>query len=329
MQRVPWTELELFTIVWPEAKVEGSPPSPDAPKSKHLRSIDWIIMRASWGDPSVPLLAAKGGTNDDPHHGHLDVGQFAINYEGEWFVRELGYMQPSDFGYWHYQRRYKEHIHANAEGHNVISVNGEWQEFGEEYRGEVVEFESSPARDYTLIDASKAYPGTELRGWRRHIIYEKPHFFVILDDVKSSPGANILFRIHPGVPFDVGQRLTLLQGQGGTMASITLAPSDFQVREKRHPIQAKLRSGQFYFVAFYDVLASADSEHTYLVNIFLPVENQQEAEEVVQSSKATQQGSFLDCVISYRGHEYAYRFDLSQGAAVFNRAVDNGHRSNE
>ena len=58
-------DFDLYSIIWPEAEIE--PSLPDSSKmSMHFRTIDWVIMRASWEDENVPILAAKGGIHDDP-----------------------------------------------------------------------------------------------------------------------------------------------------------------------------------------------------------------------------------------------------------------------
>ena len=35
-------------------------------------------MRSDFDDPEKVLVAGKAGKNDDPHHGHLDIGHFVV-----------------------------------------------------------------------------------------------------------------------------------------------------------------------------------------------------------------------------------------------------------
>ena len=47
-------------------------------------------MRNGFTNPDDVVVACKAGRNDDPHHGHLDVGQFAVYWRGQGFVADLG-----------------------------------------------------------------------------------------------------------------------------------------------------------------------------------------------------------------------------------------------
>ena len=304
-------ESDLFSIIWPEASIKPSLPEASKPMSFHFRTIDWVIMRASWESVDYPLLAAKGGVLDDPHHGHLDAGQFAIKYRGEWFTKELGYMSPYGLGYWDYRRRFKDYVHANSLGHNLVFVNGEQQEYGQQYFGKVTSFRTSQNQDYAIIDASKAYPGKQLKGWRRHIIFNKPSFFVVLDEVKSAPGAEVVARVHPGVPFRLKEDRVLLIGQNGMMSVLPLLPKRFTLKEDRHPILAEQRDAQFSWIPYCDLITKASESKTYIVNVFAPIENEPEAEEILRSSSLSFKSSVLRCITMYKGKQYSSDFDIS------------------
>jgi Heparinase II/III-like protein len=304
-------ELALFSVIWPEAGISPSLPEASKPMSFHFRTIDWVILRASWDSVDYPLLAAKGGTLDDPHHGHLDAGQFAIKYRGDWFVKELGYMSPYGLGYWDYRRRFKDYVHSNSLGHNVMFVNGEQQEYGQQYFGKVTRFRTSQNQDYVIIDASNAYPGRELRGWRRHIIFNKPSFFVVLDEVKSAPGAEVVARVHPGVPVRLKEGYALFTGQGGMMAMLPLLPKKFTINEDHHPFLPEQRDAQFSWIPYCDLITKASDSKTYIVNVFAPIENEPEAEEILHSGKLSFQDRMLRCVTMYKGKQFSSDFDIS------------------
>jgi len=300
-----------FSIIWPEAKVKASLPDMSQPMSMHFRTIDWVIMRASWENVNYPLLAAKGGVLDDPQHGHLDAGQFAIHYRGEWYVRDLGYMAPSDFGYWDYRRRFKDYIHANSIGHNLVFVNGERQEHGKEYFAKVTLFKTSESQDYAVIDVSKAYPGKELKGWKRHILYQKPYFIVLLDEVESARGSEIAVRIHPGVSFSLNKNYVWLKGDKGTMVALPLSAEEITLKSDRHPILPRQRDAKLSWIPFYDLVIKASSNKTHIVNVFAPVEDEAEAQKLSQSSKVILEGNTLNCQVLYKGKQYSSTFDLS------------------
>jgi len=272
-------------------------------------------MRASWENPDHPLLAAKGGIHDDPHHGHLDAGQFAIKYRGEWFIKELGYMSPYGLGYWDYRRRFKEYVHANSLGHNVVFVNNEQQEFGNQYFGKVTRFETSPEQDYAIIDASRAYPGKELRSWQRHIVFSKPDLIGVLDEVVSAPGAQIAVRIHPGVPFQAKEKDILLSGKAGKMAVILLQPEAFALKPDTHPFLGEQRHAKFSRVPYWDLVTQAAGTQTQVLTLFVPVETEEEMMKIRQTSRVTVQGRRLRCLVNYREKSRSLDFETGEHPA--------------
>ena len=308
------SELDLFSIIWPEARVKPSLPSTSQPMSIHFRSTDWLVMRASWENPDHPLLAAKGGIHDDPHHGHLDAGQFAIKYRGEWFIKELGYMSPYGLGYWDYRRRFKDYVHANSLGHNVVFVNGEQQEYGKQYFGKVTRFETSSEQDYAIIDAARAYPGKELKSWRRHIVFHKPDLFAVLDEVVSPPGAQIVVRIHPGVSFQAKGKDMLLAGKTGKMAVIPLQPDIVAFKPDGHPYLAEQRNAKFHRIPYWDLTTEAAGTQTQVLTLFVPVETEDDVPKIRHTSRLMRQGNRLRCLVNNRGKSYVLDFDIAEPA---------------
>lgn len=47
-------------------------------------------MRSDFKNPEKVMVAGKAGMNDDPHHGHLDIGQVVLYWKNEAFIRDLG-----------------------------------------------------------------------------------------------------------------------------------------------------------------------------------------------------------------------------------------------
>jgi hypothetical protein len=111
---------------------------------------------------------------------------------------------------------------ASSIGHNVLYVNGEKQISGKYYKqpydysvgGKVLEFRTSQARDYVLMDPTNAYPKKELKKWLRHVVHDKPLATLVVDEVYALPGAKIEVRFHPGVDYSVEDGFVLLSWEG-------------------------------------------------------------------------------------------------------------------
>ncbi len=145
-------------------------------------------MRSDFTDPGKVIIACKAGFNDDPHHGHLDVGQFVVYWKGTAYISDHG---PAAYDEKFFDEDKYNTPQASSIGHNLIFVNGERQISGKRFRqpvnenigGKILEFRPGKERDYTLLDATNAYPKKELKKWRRHIILEKPVITVVVDEV--------------------------------------------------------------------------------------------------------------------------------------------------
>src|SRR6185369_8097067 len=111
---------EIFDLLWAPASVAAAAPTEC---SKYFPSIDWAVMRRDFNANSV-TIATKAGLNDDPHHGHLDVGTFNLTWQGLTFVGEVP-REPYDENYFGAERW--DYLEARTAGHNVVMVNGEEQ----------------------------------------------------------------------------------------------------------------------------------------------------------------------------------------------------------
>jgi hypothetical protein len=309
----------MMDIIWPRPAVKAVEP---AIKSKHFRTIDWVVMRSSFKDPATVTIACKAGWLDDPHHGHLDCGNFILTYQNQPFIREIGsipYDQKCfDDDRWNYPQ-------ASSVGHNVIFVNGEKQisakmknkPWLDGIGGKVLDFRTSDARDYTLMDPSKAYPGKELKSWRRHIVLDKPVGTVVLDEIGSAPGAEIRARFHPDCPTDVKNNFVLFKGKKGMMALIPVFSGDVSFVPGRHSYLPVQKDARLTYIPFIDTVVKAEnSGMTRLATVILPVENEAEASAVASSVKSALSGSTCSLSLTKGGKTYSYEFGSSGDGLV-------------
>ncbi len=303
----------MFDIIWPRP-VEVAPVAPAEP-SKHFRSIDWAVMRSDFLDNETVTVATKAGPHSDPHHGHLDVGNIIVTWRDHPFIREIGsipYDQKCfDDERWDYPQ-------ASSAGHNVLFVNGELQISGK-YKntpwdlsvgGEILDFRTTGARDYTLIDGTNAYPKKEMKGWRRHIILEKPVITVMVDEVRCDAGDEIEARFHPdGETSQSGNDFTLINAKAGTMAVIPVSQDGLIIRPGRHgylPVQANAR---FQWIPYFGTIVKAKSDITVLATVILPVDDESEARAVAGSiTMAETSGGGITLSLVKDGQPHTFSF---------------------
>ncbi len=314
------TGNDKFDIIWPRADV--TPVKPAVP-SKHFRSIDWAIMRSDFNSPETVTIATKAGYNDDPHHGHLDIGQFAVWYHDEFFITDLGH------GKYFYDEKYFNeerwtYPQASSAGHNVIFVNGELQEVAKHkdepwqdgIGGEILEFRTSPERDYTLMDPTNAYPKKELNGWRRHIVLDKPVVTVVLDEIECGKGDEINARFHPGVDMDVKAEFTILNGKDTSMAIIPVCETPVTVREGRHAYVPVRKEARFDWIPYVDTVVEAQGKNTVLGTVVLPVQDEREAAAIARSAGINTDSSGVTLSFVKDGITQNYSFEKTKDGLV-------------
>lgn len=114
-------------------------------------------MRNSFTDPSIVTVVYKAGYNDDPHHGHLDCGQYLVTWENVPFIKNLGNMPYDEF---YFSEDKYGHPFASSLGHNLIFVNNEKQIVAKKkkkswFKGigcRILKFEGNPELDYVLMN---------------------------------------------------------------------------------------------------------------------------------------------------------------------------------
>lgn len=324
-----------FDILWSEPGLKSALPEQ---ASKHFRDYGWVVMRSGFSDPDKVMLAAVCAEHRDPtrelyivrhegadpvpvsqkplgieldtyflSHGHLHAGTFNLYWRGEAYVGEMGKVAyPKDF--WSPNRW--SYPFANSTGHNVVFVDGEPQTSGKNVGGRVVEFRPGDDLDYTLLDASRAYPGEKLKTWRRHLLLDKPDTTVVLDEIDAPEGSRIDVRFHSECVTELHDGLLLLKGKSGLMALISWLQAPWEFKQDTHDL-----SGIKPFreigneKTFTDIGWTAQQECNVAATLILPVENLAQAQAIRDSLRFSSEpdgGAVLE--FKRNGVVSSYRF---------------------
>ena len=308
----------LWDIIFPLTSVEPALPEM---KSRHFRTIDYVVMRSSFTDTETVTLYCKAGRHVDPHHGHLDCGDWGVHWRGETYIKGIGNIPYDEKCFDDVRWTYPQ---AGSDGQNVIFVNGEKQIPGkwrgkpmdESVGGDVLEYRYGDAREYMLMDGANAYPRQELKGWRRHFILDKPAVTVLLDEIKTAPGARIESRIHPGGAVEApdDHAYLLLKGKRGDMALFTAANAPVTYAPDRHSFRAEQKNARLRLIPYVDAELKAAASETLISTIVLPVADKTEARAVAESIARTIEGDgglTLSFTAKGRTHRYRYERDVN------------------
>lgn len=136
-----------------------------------LPQVQWSICQNKQGIG----MAAKGGTNDEPHN-HNDIGSFL-------YVNKKN-MLLTDLGAGEYTKEYfgegRYHILCNSSlSHNVPIINGQLQKAGKEYICDKFE---TDGRGKTSIHFPNAYEKGLLDSLERTLIFEEKSGRLVVED---------------------------------------------------------------------------------------------------------------------------------------------------
>jgi heparinase II/III-like protein len=120
----------LHEVWFPEELKEKAA---DLPLDSHIRGIaDIATFRSAWNDPNALYVGFKAGTNSD-HHGHLDLGSFVLDSDGQRWAIDLGpdtkagvYVLPG-YGDFKTGKRWI-YFRTNNHGHNTVTPRGRFTE---------------------------------------------------------------------------------------------------------------------------------------------------------------------------------------------------------
>jgi hypothetical protein len=180
------------------------------PLNSHAISYGPLHSDLADGDHNV-MLQFKSSHFGSFNHSHADQNSFVLEAFRHPLLIDSGYYpwygSPHDLT-WTRQTR----------AHNALLINGKGQGvWNRAAAGHIVAFVSTADFDYTAGDATAAYQQPSLYGAPeelcaaaegvvrvvRHIVFARPHVFVILDEVETEQPAAIQFLLHALHPFQI------------------------------------------------------------------------------------------------------------------------------
>ncbi len=175
----------VFYAIWydPQGSENDSETTPLAKKFRGVQDI--AMMRTAWNDPNAGYVGFKAG-NNKASHGHLDVGSFVYDFNGERWASDLGgddYNMPGYFGKqrWTYFR-------LNNRSHNTLVIGDQIQNPNADCK--LIEFKTGKelGQDdligYAVADMSAAYEG-QARSARRTLTLLKNGQLIIEDKLEG------------------------------------------------------------------------------------------------------------------------------------------------
>ena len=143
-------------------------------------SIGWAAMHSSLADPMRASIYFKSSPYGSYNHSHADQNHFVVNYRGKRLAIASGYYDGYRTPHW--TEWYKQ-----TRSHNAITFDGGQGQGLDDRRfaGEITRFEHTPAYDFAIGRAEKAY-GEEVTRAQRTLVYLRERNILVVYDVLAS-----------------------------------------------------------------------------------------------------------------------------------------------
>ena len=156
--------------VWFPDKSTGGVTNP--PLDSHFRGIvDIATFRSAWNDTNAIFAGFKAG-DSSAGHGHLDLGSFVLDADGQRWAVDLGpdtvagiYTLPGYFNVTKNEQRWN-YFRASNHSHNTVTPGDTLQD--RHITVPITKFESTPENSFAIADLTPAY-SSEVRSLHRGI----------------------------------------------------------------------------------------------------------------------------------------------------------------
>jgi hypothetical protein len=149
------------------------------------------LMRSSWTDPEAIYVGLKGGS-PSVNHGHMDVGSFIMEADGERWAMDFGMqdynsLETAGVNLWGMAQNSQrwEVFRYNNFVHNTLTVNDQLQDVGG--YAPITSWSDSPAMMNAVTDISSVYEGN-LNSAKRGIAIIDKQYVTVRDEIET-PGS--------------------------------------------------------------------------------------------------------------------------------------------
>lgn len=261
--------------VWFPDEPAGMVPNP--PLDSHFRGIaDIATFRSAWNDTNAIFVGFKCG-NSAAGHGHLDLGSFILDADGQRWAMDLGpdnvggtYMLPGYFDgktgmRWTYFR-------VNNHSHNTVTPGNVLQ--NPHTIAPITAFGSTAERGFAIADLTPAY-ADEVKCLHRGITLLDRARVLVQDEYQPGPTNLPLHWVMvtaAKIEISATGRSATLTREGRTLRADLLAPATatFRIGSTKPPTAAEMQNEGTAMLAI-DVNPKTDGSTTRVAVLLTPV----------------------------------------------------------
>jgi hypothetical protein len=212
------SRLELLLAPRPESGLDTLPAGTE--NAALFPSIGWVAMHSSLADLNRTSVYFKSSPYGSYNHSHGDQNSFVVNDKGKRLAIASGYYDGYRTPHW--TQWYKHTRSANA----ITFDGGHGQGFNDvRFSGDIVRFEHTPAFDYAVGRADKAYGGL-LTLAQRSIAYLRPGTIVVYDALAADAARTWEWNLHAleRMTKHADNRVSIVNGDASLCVEMLVAP---------------------------------------------------------------------------------------------------------
>ncbi|MBM4084458.1 MAG: DUF4962 domain-containing protein, partial [Planctomycetes bacterium] len=229
-----------------DPSLEPKPPS-ELPQARCFSHVGWVAMHSNLADPKNNIhFMLKSSAYGSMSHSHASQNAFILNAFGEPLAISSGYYQL--YGSPHHAGWTRE-----TKAHCAVTVDGKGQEQrSRTANGRIADFADTKDFCYAVGDATKAYGG-RLEKFLRHVVFVRPDYFVLFDDLRSAIDSEFQWWLHAKREMKLdepGQAVTISEGDARLLVRfLSPTPLKFAQTDKFDVPAFKEAPNQWHFTA--------------------------------------------------------------------------------
>ena len=217
--------------LWFPADVAAPAP---LPLDAHFKGPSEItVFRSAWHDRNAIWVGFKAGGNR-VNHGHLDLGSFVLDADGQRWAADLG---PDDYdlpGYWESETRESrrwQYYRLNNLSHNTVTPNAALQ--SPDAVATMTRFSSTAANAFAVADLSQTFPEQVSKVLRGVALLNRSRVLVQDELENLKPGTILTWQMLTAAQVTVDGAHATLTLNGRTLVVDILSPSSAKFRARR------------------------------------------------------------------------------------------------
>lgn len=213
--RAPWYVFEFFYY---DPSIQAQAPDDTFPLSTYLPDLDAVIWRTGWDDDSIAFGLKSGayggrfaydtfvqntvpwdapcvstGCQLNIGHDHDDTNTFYLAQGNAWLATEQ--VNVGDI-----ETALHNTITINGQGQSRPTSSGSWRDpvVFEGAEGIITVLANTSDFDYLVSDASMRYPDTTIQNLTRHVLFVRPYYFIMIDNIQAEDIQTYEWSLHGG-----------------------------------------------------------------------------------------------------------------------------------